>query len=69
MLERADKIITFRCVDRLPEKYKSKTEDWDFGRKRGVGEKQIERTLDDVRGMRESVYKLVEDLVKRIRKE
>src|SRR3989344_3367772 len=46
MLEKADKIITFRCADHIPEKYHSKVENWEVGVKRKVGEGQVERDLD-----------------------
>lgn len=66
MLEGADKIITFRCEDKLPEKYKSKIENWEFGRKRKVGEKPLKRTLDDIRKMRDLIYERVSKLVKEL---
>lgn len=64
MLEEADKIITFRCDDKIPQKYKSKIENWELGSKRNIGERQIERTLEDIRNMRDLIYEKVKVLVK-----
>lgn len=69
MLEEAGKIITFNCADKLPEKYKSKIENWDIGSKRGMGTKPPEKSLDDVRELRDQINKKVEQLVKRLKKE
>jgi protein-tyrosine-phosphatase len=69
MFEEADKIITFRCEDKIPEKYKSKVENWELGRKREVGEKPLERTLDDLRNARDIIYEKVKELVERLKSE
>jgi len=68
MLEDADKIITFRCADLLPKKFLNKVENWEYGRKRKIGEKPLERGLDEIRQMRDNIYKRVEDLIKRLDK-
>jgi protein-tyrosine-phosphatase len=67
MLENADKIIAFRCADKLPEKYKRKIEEWELGRKREVGEKQSERSVEEIREMRDSIYHKVTELVERLK--
>ena len=64
ILEEADRIITFRCSDKIPGKYKSKTEDWELGVKREIGQKQSERTLDEIREIRDLIYDKVKDLVR-----
>jgi len=69
MLEEADKVITFRCSDKIPERYKAKVEDWELGAKREIGQKQRERTLDEVRNMRDSIYEKVKNLVERLKTE
>ncbi len=63
MMESADKIVTFRCEDKIPEKYKPKVDNWELGRKRGIGEPQSERTLDEIRELRNLVYQRVKKLV------
>lgn len=69
MLEEADKIITFMCNDKIPEKYKSKIEDWELGVKREIGQRQSERTLAEIRKMRELIYEEVKKLVDGLRKD
>ncbi|MFH0820743.1 MAG: low molecular weight phosphatase family protein [Candidatus Peregrinibacteria bacterium] len=59
MLDEADKIITFRCADLVPKKYHAKIEDWDLGAKRQVGQKQAERTLDEIRMYCDLIYQKV----------
>lgn len=68
MLEEADKIITFMCAEKIPEKYKSKVENWEVGVKREIGQKQSERTIEEIRKMRDLIYKNVEQLVQRLKK-
>ena len=63
MLEQADKIITFRCDDKLPEKFKHKIEKWELGVKRNIGDKPAERSLDEIRTMRDLIYQKVKELV------
>jgi protein-tyrosine-phosphatase len=70
MLEEADKIVTFRCADKLPEKYKLKIEDWEIGVTRKTGEKPpAERSLDQLRIARDLIYENVKKLVEKLRKE
>jgi len=66
MMEEAYKIIVFRCVDKLPEKYRSKMENWEIGRKRKIGEKPLKRNLDGVRKIQDVVYERVSKLVKEL---
>ncbi|HLC93307.1 MAG TPA: low molecular weight phosphatase family protein [archaeon] len=66
MLEQADKIITFRCAEHIPEKYHPKVQNWDFGAKRQVGEEQKERTLEYMRELRDSIYEKVKELIGQI---
>lgn len=69
MLEEADKIITFMCAEKIPEKYKSKVEDWALGVKRELGQKQSERTIDEIRKLRDLIYEKVEELVEGLKNE
>jgi len=69
MLEKADKIITFMCADKLPAKYQSKVEDWQLGVKRNIGEKQSERTLDEIRKMRDLIYEKIKQFVQQLKNE
>jgi protein-tyrosine-phosphatase len=66
MMEIAGKIITFRCADKVPEKYQPKVENWEMGRKREAGEKPLERTIDDIRGSRDLIYAKVKELASRL---
>jgi protein-tyrosine-phosphatase len=66
MLRDSDKIVTFRCIEKLPSKYQSKAEDWQIGRKRKSGQKQSERTIEELRKMRDAIYKKVNALVKKM---
>ncbi len=68
MLRNSNKIITFRCADKLPSKYQSKAEDWQIGRRRNVGEKQLERTIEELREMRDIIYNKIKKLIKNIKK-
>lgn len=63
MLEWADKIITFRCDDKLPDKFKHKIENWELGVKRNVGDKPPERGLDEIRETRDLIYPKIKKLV------
>ena len=67
MLEKADKIIAFRCADKIPEKYKSKVENWELGSQRQIGGKQPERTLDEIRKMQDLIYQNVKRLLKELK--
>lgn len=69
MLEEADKIVTFMCIDKIPEKYRSKVENWELGRNREVGEKQKVRTIDEIRKMRDLIYEKVKGLVEKLEDE
>jgi protein-tyrosine-phosphatase len=66
MLEEADIIITFRCREKIPERFRPKVEEWNLGRKRGAGQKQSERTLAEVRGMRDMILRKVKQLAQRL---
>jgi protein-tyrosine-phosphatase len=66
MLEWADKIVTFRCEDKIPKKYKTKVENWELGRKRNIGELPLDRTLDEIRKSRDLIYERVNKLVKEL---
>lgn len=66
MLEESDLIITFRCAERIPTAYKSKVENWELGIKREVGQKQPERSLDELRKMRDMIYERIGQLIEKL---
>lgn len=65
MLEKADRIIAFNCADKLPKGYEAKIENWDIGSKRGPGEKPPQKSMDEVRELRDAIRTRVELLLKR----
>ena len=66
MMEHADQIIAFRCAEHIPEKYRFKVSEWELGVKREPGRKQTERTLDEIRKMRDlNLEKVKKEILKK----
>ncbi len=65
MLEKADKIITFKCYDAIPEKLRNKTENWDIGAE-SVNQLQDVYSLEYLRKVRDQIGEKVERLIRNL---
>ncbi|MEM4246642.1 MAG: arsenate reductase ArsC [Candidatus Bathyarchaeia archaeon] len=62
MMEEADKIIAFKCLERIPAKYRHKAEDWDVG---ADSQSQLRDvySMDYLRRVRNQIYEMVRRMV------
>ncbi len=62
MLEKADKIITFNCHDRIPERFRYKIENWDVGAK-SINQFKEMYSLEYLRRVRDQIREKVKTLI------
>ena len=73
MLDEADIIVTFNCYDKIPQKYRDKTENWDIG---ATSVSQIKEKFGleyfrniYLRNVRNQIHEKVELLIRGLREE
>jgi arsenate reductase len=59
MIDRADRVVTFGCLDRCPIGAESKSEDWPFPG-------STDKTPDELRAIRDGLAKRIDELIPRL---